>query len=54
MSFEEKLFKLGQDIAEMSTKMEKDGTTVLSRMSKASQYKQSEGIGNEPPPLYRQ
>lgn len=41
MSFEEKLFKLGQDIAEMSTKMEKDGYNSAQSYEyvKASQYK---------------
>ena len=33
MSFEEKLFKLGQDIAEMSPRWRRMDTTVLSRMS---------------------
>lgn len=41
MSFSEKLFKLGQDIAEMSTKMEKDGYNSAQSYEyvKASQYK---------------
>ena len=41
MSFEEKLFKLGQDIAEMSTKMEKDGYNSAQSYEyvKAAQYK---------------